>query len=258
MVERVTVSLPRLPAAFDGFTIAVIADLHAGRKRGGVAAIQEILGAANRLMPDVIALLGDIVHAPLQAERWLSFLSGLQPGQATFACLGNHEHGFVWFSRYLGARPSPSVDHWRRLYAQVGAQLLVNEAVATERGGERIWMVGVDDTYSGRDDLPTALRGVPSNEFCLAITHSPDIVDHARAGELDLVLASHTHGGQVCLPFLGPVWAPCRKPRARAAGLVRANGTTMYVTRGVGEGLPIRLACPRQLPLITLRRAEQR
>ncbi len=70
---------------------------------------------------------------------------------------------------------------------------------------------------------------------------------------MDVLVAGHTHGGQIRLPWLGPLFAPCRRFRERTAGLIRSDGTTTYVTRGVGERIPIRFGCPRELPLITLR-----
>ena len=227
--------------------------MHAGRVRGGAPAIEQIVRAANGLHPDIIVLLGDMVHSGRQASKYLSLLEELEARQGIWACLGNHEHGFVWYSRYLGPSPVASVDEWRRIYADLGIELLVNEARPVEKSGARIWLVGVDDAYSGNDDLPKALQGVDRNEFCLAITHSPDLVDNPRVDELDLVFAGHTHGGQVCLPLLGPIYAPCRKPRQRASGLICTNRTTMYVSRGVGEAMPIRFRCPRELTLITLR-----
>ena len=257
MVERVTICLSGLPSAFDGTTVAVIADMHAGLAHGGVPAIKQIVRAANSLHPDIIVLLGDMVHNAHRATTYLPLLGELEAGQGIWACLGNHEHGFVWYSRYLGPSPVASVDQWRRMYAKAGIELLVNEATPVEKRGARIWLVGVDDAYSGNDDLPKALQSVDRNEFCLAITHSPDLVDNPRVDELDLVLAGHTHGGQVCLPLLGPLYAPCRKPRQRASGLIYTNRTAIYVTRGVGEGMPIRFRCPREMTLITLSSGRQ-
>lgn len=254
MVERVTISLPRLPQAFEGTTVAVIADLHAGPRRGGIAAIEEIVHTVNTLQPNLIVLLGDMVHRPSKISAYLPLLSRLRAGDGVFACLGNHEHGFVWYSRWFGPWPGPSVDEWRRLYADIGVELLVNEARPFHKRGARIWLIGVDDSYSGRDDLPSALENVGRGDFGLAITHSPDLIDEPRALDLDLILAAHTHGGQVRLPLLGPLYAPCRRARERAAGLLHAGRTAMYVTRGVGESLPVRLACPREIPLIELRR----
>jgi predicted MPP superfamily phosphohydrolase len=252
MVERTTIALARLPLEFDGMTVAVVADLHGGTRHGGSAAVREVVWTTNRLRADIVALLGDLVHGAARAGPYLSLLSELEASEGVWACLGNHEHGFVWHSRYLGPSATLSVGEWRRLYADAGIQLLTNEARPLARGVSRIWLLGVGDAYSGHDDLSAALAQTRVGELCLALTHSPDLIDDPRIGEVDLVLAGHTHGGQLRLPFVGPLFAPCRRFRERASGLVHANGTTMYVTRGAGEGLPARINCPREISLITL------
>lgn len=256
MVERIGVSLPRLPAELDGLAIAVVADVHASRWKGGAAAVRRVVNLVNAVRADMIVVLGDVVHYGRQAAGYLSPLSELQAPLGIFACLGNHEHGFVWYSRYLGPWAAPTTERWRQFYAATGVRLLVNEAARVWRGGAPFWLVGVDDAYSGHDDLPAALRQVSGDGFRLAITHSPDVMDDPLAEELDLIVAGHTHGGQVRLPALGAVIAPCRRPRERAAGLMRMGTTAVYVTRGAGEGLPIRILCPRELPVLVLRRPE--
>jgi len=86
------------------------------------------------------------------------------------------------------------------------------------------------------------------------LSHSPDLMDDPRISEADLVLSGHTHGGQIWIPGIGPFMAPARKPALRAAGLVLSHGTTMYVSRGAGEGTRIRIGCPREVTLLTLKR----
>jgi len=250
--ERMALTFPRLPAGFDRLTVAVIADAHLG-PRPPLSAT-EAVRTVNDLHPDLIVLLGDLVHRAKSASRYLPFFAGLRANLGVYACLGNHEHGFFWYSRYLGRSPTPSAAEWRSMYAELGVELLVNEARPLERRGSRIWLVGVDDAYSGSDDLARALDGVDEAEFCLGITHSPDVMDHPLIARLDLVLAGHTHGGQIRLPCIGPIWAPCRRPRERAMGLVRLGSTTLYVTRGVGEGMPIRYRCPREVTFLELGR----
>ncbi len=251
MVRRVAISLPRLPTAFDGATIAVIADLHVHRGRHR-AALEPLVEAVNARRPELIVLLGDLLHRAGESDGQLAPLAGLQAPLGVYACLGNHEHGFMWYSRYV--KPSaPSVEEWRARLAALGITLLHNEAHPIARGKARLWLVGVGDAYSGNDDLAAALRGVPEEEFRLVITHSPDLLDDPHVPHVDLFLAGHTHGGQVRLPGIGAVWAPCRRARQRASGLLHVGPASAYVSRGVGEGFPLRLFCPRELPLITLR-----
>jgi len=252
VVQHVTVELSRLPAAFDGATISVIADLHA--RGGGAAALTQVVRQANELGADLIVLLGDMVHSCRTAPALMLALAGLRARHGVWACLGNHEHGFVWSSRYLGTHPHPSVAEWRRMYSEAGIGLLANESVALTQAGERLWLAGIDDAYSGHADLGAALDGIGADECVIAVTHSPDIVDVDRIAGVSLVIAGHTHGGQVCLPGVGAIWAPCRRARKRASGLVQGERTKLFVTRGAGEGLPVRIGCPREIGVVMLTR----
>jgi len=131
--------------------------------------------------------------------------------------------------------------------------LLINEARPLGDRQSRIWIIGVDDAYSRNDSLDTALVRVPEREFKLVITHSPDLVDHPAIGEVSLVLAGHTHGGQVRIPGIGAIYTSARRPRERASGLIEIGSTLLYISRGAGEGIPLRVNCPRELTLLTLR-----
>jgi uncharacterized protein len=252
VVERVSAVLPRLPDAFHGLTVALIADLHAGLRWQGVAAVERLVAQVNELAPDAIVLLGDVIHHPRRIAEFAPVLGGLRARHGVWACLGNHEHGFVWYSRFIGASPHVPREDWRGIYGEVGISVLLNESTPLEQDGGRLWLVGVDDAYSGNDDLPAALRSAQARECLVAITHSPDLMDHRRVSEVDLVLAGHTHGGQVHFPYIGPVVGACRRPRQRAAGFDRSAATPLYVSRGAGEGLPLRWRCPREVTLLTL------
>ena len=254
LIQHVSAEVQRLPAAFEGTTIAVVADLHA--RMSGAASAAQLVEQVNELHAGIVVLLGDMVHSPRTAPQLLPALSGLRARHGVWACLGNHEHGFVWASRYFGTCRHPSVEEWRRMYAESGIRLLANESVALSEAGERLWVAGVDDAYSGQADLGATLEGVGRDECVVAITHSPDIVDTDGIAAVDLVIAGHTHGGQICLPGVGAIWAPCRRPRKRAFGFVEGEQTRLFVTRGAGEGLPVRIGCPREIGLLTLVRPE--
>jgi hypothetical protein len=253
-VERLSIALARLPEAFEGVTVALAGDLHARPGAHGSAAAAAMVSALNALEPDLIILLGDLVHHPMTASACLTLPSGLTAKHGVWACLGNHEHAFIWYSRWLGEGRQPSLDQWRRIYAAAGIRLLANEARPIQRDGGRLWLLGIDDPYSRHDDLAAALSEAPTQECLIAFAHSPDLADHRMIGEVDLLLAAHTHGGQIRVPGIGALYAPCRNPRRRAAGLLSGERTTVYVNRGVGEAFPLRLCCPREITLITLRR----
>jgi hypothetical protein len=133
--------------------------------------------------------------------------------------------------------------------------VLANEHVALERGGHRLYLAGVKDaSYSRLDDLPGALRGIPDEAPVIVITHSPDLVLKPMADRAALILAGHTHGGQVVFPWLGPLYIPTRLGRRRMSGLIEVNGGRVFINRGLGEVFPpMRLNCPPQIALITLR-----
>ena len=254
-IEELTLTFPRLPQEFDGMTVAAVTDLHAGRGHGTHAFVERLVSEVNLLHADVILLLGDLVHHTDCTAHFFPLLAQLHAPEGLWACLGNHEHEYMWYSPWHAKQPRYSVDDWRRWYESAGARLLVNEAHPLVRGGARLWLVGVDDAYAHRQDLGAALAPTGAGEFRLVLSHSPDLLDDPLIGETDLVLSGHTHGGQVWIPGVGPFMAPCRRPAQRAAGLIRHHsGATMYVSRGAGEGLRLRLGCPREVTLLTLKR----
>lgn len=254
IVERLELVLAHLPEDFEGLRVAVLSDLHAGAPRQGSRHVLQAVELTQSLEPELILLLGDTFDRPAHASEYLGFLRGLSAPLGVWTCLGNHEHGIVWYTRLL-RRPWPgsSIAEWKERFGQLGIGVLVNEAVCVEKKGARLWLAGVDDAYSGQDDLAATLEGIGPNECVVGMTHSPDVVDDPLSARLDLLLAGHTHGGQIHFPFLGPLWAPCRRPRQRCSGLKQANGTRLYVTRGTGDSFPLRMACPRELTLLLLK-----
>jgi len=240
VIEHLSVSLPHLPHEFDGLTVAAIADLHAGLPWRLAPAVRRTVELVNSHRPDVILLLGDIVHRLPHAPAYLELLSDLRAAECIYATLGNHEHEYRWTSRWMRGRPLLERRDWERLYAAAGIPLLVDEARALTRGAARLWFVGIDDCHSGHGDLPAALQSVPADECCIGFTHHPDLLDHPLTPRLDLL--RHVS---------------CRHPEERAAGWVEHRGMLMYVTRGAGEGVPLRMRCPRQIPIFTLHSGER-
>jgi hypothetical protein len=131
--------------------------------------------------------------------------------------------------------------------------VLANRAVPLERGKDRIWLAGVDDVLKGRPDLAMALAGIPASECTILLAHEPDFADEASVMAVDLQLSGHSHGGQIWLPGLGAPWLP---PLARRypRGLYKIRETTLYTNVGLGTiHAPVRLNCPPEITLITLR-----
>ena len=244
-VRRQTIRLPNLPAAFEGKTIAVLADFHHG-PFVGIPFIRKAAELAQSLKPDAIALVGDFGHrrSDLQEQlpACLGALSGLQAPLGVFAVPGNHdmlEFGSV-YDRAI--RNTPLTD-------------LTNRAVRVTIGSESLWFAGVDDLWYGSPDLGTALEPVPERAAVVLLSHNPDFAEVDPDPRVGLMLSGHTHGGQVYLPVLGAPWVPSRFGQKYIAGLVQGPATQVFVTRGIGEtGLPLRFNCPSEINLLTLTR----
>jgi uncharacterized protein len=251
VLTAIEVVLGRLPAAFDGFTIAQLSDFHYDEH--SVAPIRAAIEIVNSLHPDVVVLTGDFVTAPmfhkrfhsgksaaLAAEPCASLLAQLQPRLGMSSVLGNHDVDC----------DAPRIAATLQAH---GIPVLRNRSIPLEQGGSRIWLCGLDSVMEHKQDINQALRGVPSEEPVVLLVHEPDFADQAASSAVDLQLSGHSHGGQIWLPGVGAPWLP---PFARKypRGLHRIGPLTLYTNMGLGTiRLPIRLNCPPEVTLCTLR-----
>jgi predicted MPP superfamily phosphohydrolase len=245
-VRRLEPRLERWPPALDGLRVAAVSDLHAGAPHVGEAKLERIVEKIILACPDLIALVGDYADPsvlggrPIGPERVAELLGGLSAPLGVFAVLGNHD----WY--HYGSRPA---DALRRH----GIEVLENDAIAVEHYGSVLWIAGLADMRERSADVTTALAMVPDNQPLIALTHDPDMFPQLK-DRAALTLAGHTHGGQVGLPLLRRAAAPSK--HGYTGGEVRGGGGYMYVSRGVGTtGLPIRIAAPPEIALLTLRSA---
>jgi hypothetical protein len=244
-ISRVTVNLPRLPAEFDGLTIAHLSDIHYGQFIPADY-VQRCVELANSLQPDLMALTGDFtLGAKAYAEPCAEILSSLKARIGKFAVLGNHDH-------------YSSAGRMTRALRQAGLTVLVDEKESLEKRGEKLWLFGVDDLLEGDTDLVKLYRDCPADEMRLTLAHNPDFLDKyiETQQHTDFMLSGHTHGGQIRLPLLG---APHMKLLGHeyVMGLVQKGAMQLYTTRGIGTvGLPVRFLCPPEIVLYTLRRGD--
>lgn len=241
VVEHHVVHLKRLPAALDGLRVVQLSDIHHSPFTGADQ-IMRAIEAANALKPDLIALTGDYVsHEREYAAPCAAMLGQLEAPCGIFAVLGNHDH---WTD-------APLVTDLLELE---GIRVLSNEGLHFEHNGASIWLAGVDDTMVGLEDLSLALAGSRTDEMKLLLAHNPLALRRAARAGVDLVLAGHTHGGQV-------TWRSERsasgRPRRRLLrGLGRQGDTQIYVSRGLGTVvLPVRYGCLPEVTLLELRSA---
>lgn len=239
---RVSLALPRWPAALDGYRIAFVCDLHVGALRGR-RFLEPIVDRVLALDADLVALGGDLVDGPVgkRADEVAS-LARLTAPDGVRMCTGNHE--FI-------SGGQPWLDH----LAGLGISILANERVTIDRDGARFDLAGVHD-HSGRwfgypEDLDAALAGRDPELPVILLAHDPSSWRAASEAGVDLQLSGHTHGGQVwpfsllVRLFVGPV-----------AGLYRRGDSQFYVSRGTGFwGPPMRLGAPAEITELTIRRA---
>jgi uncharacterized protein len=241
-VRRLDVHVDRWPERLDGLRVAVISDLHTGAPWVDA---KRVVSKANAERPDLIALVGDYADPsvplgkPVAPEAVAEELGALRAPLGVFAVLGNHD----WY--HYGERVP-------RALRKAGLEVLENDAVAVEHEGEVLWVAGLADMRERDADVPVALAMVPAQQALIVLTHDPDMFPSLR-DRAQVVLAGHTHGGQVGLPLLRRAAAPSR--RGYTGGEVREGSGYMYVSRGVGTtGLPIRLAAPPEIAVLHLRR----
>lgn len=238
-LERVTMRFPDLPPALDGLRIGQISDLHLGMRyaaENGRWAVEQMA----REQPDLLALTGDFVSFESAIPELPALLAGLpHPRLGAYAVPGNHDY---W----------EGVPEIIQALAPLGVEFLLNTHRRIDVLGEALVVAGIEDMWDGVPDLVGALAGRPDGAFTLLLSHCPDIADEAAALGVRVQLSGHTHGGHICLPGLGSFCLP-RYGWNYPVGHELVGVAQVYVSRGLG-GIPLRLGCPPEATVITLRR----
>lgn len=255
-VEEVVLPVRNLPAALEGRRLAQISDLHFGAYFTAEQ-LQEAIARINRLNVEWLLLSGD--YASTRDRRRDSFRAAMQhvieplrqAAMPMYAALGNHD---LW----------GDVHAVEQCLAAAGATVLRNDGALL---AGKLWLGAVDDAWSGRPDLPAALRGAATDSVNILIAHEPDYFDVVvgRQAPVALQMSGHTHGGQVRLPTLVPgadglfSYAPVipdygtRYP----IGLRRVGERRVYTNRGLGcWPLPLRLNCRPEITVFELREGD--
>ena len=243
-VTRHEVPVPGLAPDLDGLRVALVSDVHL---HDGVSpAARAALHRLAEEQADVVVLVGDICNEWSDLSDLAAWARDARGTLATFATLGNWEH-YANIDQYTAART----------YGRAGVELLFNSTARVARGDGRITFLGLDDPVEGHPDLLAALSGVPTGEPCVWLVHAPGYVDRIprdRVPAPSAVLAGHTHGGQIRLPFFTP-YLPYGSGRF-VEGWYHDTVGPLYVSRGIGTiVVRARLFCPPELPVFTLRRA---
>lgn len=237
-VTRPRIAIPALPAGLDGLTVCHVTDIHHGPYLD-LERVQGVVDLVLSLGADLIVLTGDMVHrSPKYTDPVWAELGRLRAPLGVFCVMGNHDH---W----------EGIEHSRRAAQQADIPELNNRGIPISRRGARLWLAGVGDLYEDEQLLHQALAGVPQNEPAILLSHNPDYADEVTDPRVKLILAGHSHGGQIVLPLLGPPVVPCKQKYAM--GLVKTDVSQVYISRGIGMAIiPFRINCRPELPVITL------
>ncbi|MCR9155136.1 MAG: metallophosphoesterase [Bacteroidetes bacterium] len=239
-VIKKTLYFPDLPAAFDGFRISQISDVHSG-SFDNPEKIAYGIDLINQQKSDVILFTGDLVNDRAdEMDPWKEVFSKLEAPMGKYSILGNHDYGDYtnW--------PSPedklaNMDKLYKTHAEIGFDLLRNENRVLERAGDKIRLVGVENWGKGfaqHGDLNAALQGTDPDDFHVLMSHDPSHFDEVvkkHPQKMSLTLSGHTHGMQFGIEIPGVIrWSPVKYRYPKWAGLYEEAGRYLYVNRGFG------------------------
>ena len=233
-VVKRRVTVPGLPAKLAGLTAVQESDLHLVHTADvHVKMVDQI----RALKPDLVFLTGDVVDDASAVDEAVALLQSLSPPRGIWAVAGNWDH------------TADAVDALNTSFDKVGMHFLINESRQLEEG---LWILGVDDPSTAMDNLDDALAGVSGSAPRILLAHSPDIVNSLDKSRFDLILAGHTHGGQINLPIANGGWVKNGPTRQYLEGLFHVHGSPMYVNRGIGvTHIPIRIGARPEITHFT-------
>ena len=233
------VTLANLPAAFDGYTVLQLSDLHVDLTPEFVPAL---IAAVRGVDYDLCVLTGD--YRARTFGPFAATLDGLRQLRAhlngdVYSVLGNHDT----------IRLVPGME-------AIGYRVLLNESVRLDRDGAAIYLAGIDDAHYYRmENFHRAAHDIPGGAVSVLLSHTPEAYRHAAHADFSLMLCGHTHGGQICLPGGVPVLTDADSPRVFARGPWHYHGMRGYTSAGAGSCIvDVRLNCPAEITLHRLRR----
>ncbi|WP_282607743.1 metallophosphoesterase [Pelagibius sp. Alg239-R121] len=224
---------------------AVLADPHLGSHTNDIARFEKIVAEVNDWQPDIVLLLGDFINTQIFGRGHIPpdviahVLGPLKARLGTYAILGNHD--WIYDGRAV----------WRALEA-VGITVLENDSLEIKDQTGDFWLVGLADDQTRRPEARKTLEPIPDAALKLVMAHDPATFADIPTGP-NLTLCGHTHGGQVRLPFVGPLVNSSRAPLRWTSGHVVEDGRHLFVSRGLGtSGIPLRFNCPPEVCFLSI------
>jgi predicted MPP superfamily phosphohydrolase len=246
VIHEEVIQIDNWPKELSGLRIAIISDIHTGAPFVNDNKLREIVARTNQLNPDLVVLLGDYMspnswHSHrVEPEVTAAGLKDLRAPLGVYSVLGNHD----WW--YNGNKV-------RAAFVQNGIRVLENETAEIKWRTSSFWLVGLADLWTRPQRIQETLSKIPDGSTIIAISHNPDIFPRLPRN-VQLLLAGHTHGGQVNVPIIGRPIEPSDFGQRYAAGHVWEDGHHLFVTTGIGTSiLPIRFRVPPEIVLLTIR-----
>lgn len=254
-----------LPDDFDGFTITQISDVHSG-SFDNPEKIQYAIDLINEQKTDLMLFTGDIVntHAS-EMHPWIDIFNKIDNHQyGKFAVLGNHDYGeyVTWPSQ---AAKDENFEAIKKVYGDIGFDLLLNQNKKIKKGSSEIAIVGVENwgkNFKQAGDLNKASEGLTNEDFKILMSHDPshweyEVKNHDK--NFQLTLSGHTHGLQFGIEIPGIIrWSPVQYVYKQWAGLYENLGRYIYVNRGFGfHAYPGRVGIWPEITVFELKKAEK-
>ena len=250
VVQQQTIQIDNWPQPLDGLRIAVLSDIHVDNWSITEQKLRTIVERTNALHPDLIVILGDYMSSNgwvthrVEPEVFGPILKDLHAPLGVYSVLGNHD------SWYGGVKV-------RRGLEQNGIKVLENEVTHVDVRGTSLWLVGLADLWTRPQRISETIAKVPEGQPLIALTHNPDIFPNVPQ-RVPLLLAGHTHGGQVRFPIVGSVVESSDYGERWERGHVFEDNHHLFVTSGIGTSIvPVRFGLPPEIVLLTLKSGSQ-
>jgi predicted MPP superfamily phosphohydrolase len=246
VLHQETIQIENWPIQLKGLRIALIGDLHTDDRFINEQKLRKIVELTNAQHPDLIVLLGDYIQGGRKETSHLvapeitaADMKDLKAPLGVYAILGNHDW---WFNG----------ERVRRAFEGEGIPILEDEAKELNWNGKSFWLAGLADLWTRPQHVSETIAKAPNGSTVIALTHNPDIFPNLPQS-VPLLLAAHTHGGQVNLPLIGTPVVPSDYGSKYTAGHVLENGHHLFVTTGIGTSiLPVRFRVPPEIVLLTI------
>ena len=227
----------------------VISDIQVGPVHGR-RFVERIVNKINALEPDLVLYAGDFVENRKEDVEELALLASIQAPLGVYGVLGDHDVAGKTFAE----NDEDKITHVLQRLKDFNVKMLVNETAIITKNNQSWLLAGVDE-FRRNPNLPLALKDAQKDLPLVVLSHKPDIIDVARMMNADLVIAGHTHGGQIRLPWLGAFYNASTIPLKFSRGLFTQefSPTALFVTSGLGESImPFRFLNPPEIAVLNI------